>query len=121
MEKAWYWKVALVFILVIGSVAYLLPTFAPKDSLPGWYTDIFDKKVNLGLDLQGGCHLVLGVEVDKALMDKSDQYVRDFKAAMKERRIGYNKLSRLPGSIQRDLALQAVKQEYGSVIQKIVA
>ena len=82
MEKAWYWKVAFVVVLVVGSVLYLLPSFF-SDALPSWYKDLFKKKINLGLDLQGGIHLVLGVEVDKALEDKADQYVSDFKETWK--------------------------------------
>ena len=105
MEKAWYWKVALVLVLVVGSVLYLLPTFLPN-SLPGWYTDIFEKRVNLGLDLQGGIHLVLGVEVEKALEDKADQYARDFKAAMKEKRIDFRRVFRVPGSWQIQFELK---------------
>jgi protein-export membrane protein SecD len=105
MEKAWYWKVALVLLLVVGSVLYLLPTFLPN-SLPGWYTDIFEKRVNLGLDLQGGIHLVLGVEVEKALEDKADQYARDFKAAMKEKRISYRRVFRVPGTWQIQFELK---------------
>jgi protein-export membrane protein SecD len=96
MEKAWYWKIIFVLVLVVGSVLYLLPTFLP-DALPKWYTDFFEKKINLGLDLQGGIHLVLGVEVDKALEDKADQYVGDFKDALKEKRISFRKVFRVPG------------------------
>ena len=36
--------------------------------------------------------------MDKALEDKADQYVRDFKAAMKEKRIGFKKVNRVPGT-----------------------
>jgi protein-export membrane protein SecD len=97
MEKAWYWKVIFVLVLIIGSVLYLLPTFLP-DAMPKWYTDFFKKKINLGLDLQGGIHLVLGVEVDKALEDKADQYVGDFKEALKEKRISFKKVFRFPGT-----------------------
>ncbi len=105
MDKAWYWKVALVLVLVVGSVLYLLPTFLPN-SLPGWYNDIFEKRVNLGLDLQGGIHLVLGVEVEKALEDKADQYARDFKSAMKEKRIEFRRVFRVPGSWQIQFELK---------------
>ncbi len=97
MEKSWYWKVGMVLVLVIGSLLYLLPTFL-AGSLPGWYTGFFKKKINLGLDLQGGIHLVLGVEVGKALEDKADQYVGDFKEAMKEKRIPFKKVFRVPES-----------------------
>ena len=97
MEKAWYWKVIFVLVLIVVSVLYLLPTFLP-DAMPKWYTDFFKKKINLGLDLQGGIHLVLGVEVDKALEDKADQYVGDFKETLKEKRISYKKVFRVPGT-----------------------
>jgi len=97
MEKAWYWKIVFVLVLIVGSVLYLLPTFLP-DAMPKWYTDFFQKKINLGLDLQGGIHLVLGVEVDKALEDKADQYVGDFKEALKDKRISYKKVFRVPGT-----------------------
>jgi protein-export membrane protein SecD len=97
MEKAWYWKVIFVLVLVVGSVLYLLPTFLP-DTMPKWYTDFFNKKINLGLDLQGGIHLVLGVEVDKALEDKADQYVGDFKESLKEKRISFKRVFRVPGT-----------------------
>ncbi len=97
MEKSWYWKVTFVLVLVVASVLYLLPTFF-SGSLPGWYTGFFEKKINLGLDLQGGIHLVLGVEVEKALEDKADQYVGDFKEAMKEKRISFKKAFRIPES-----------------------
>ncbi|NMB76153.1 MAG: protein translocase subunit SecD [Myxococcales bacterium] len=97
MDKGWYWKLGFVLVLVLFSVAFLLPSFVPE-ALPAWYKDIFSRKVNLGLDLQGGIHLVLGVEVDKALEDKADQYAGDFKDALKEKRIPFKRVSRLPGT-----------------------
>ncbi len=115
MNKAWYWKVFLVLALVVGSALYLLPTFVP-DGLPKWYTDIFEKRVNLGLDLQGGIHLVLGVEVDKALEDKADQYARDFKDLMKEKRIAYRKVFRVPGTW--DIQFELKKAEDRTRLEK---
>ena len=97
MEKGWYWKVFFVVLLTIGAALYVAPTFM-GDSLPDWYTGFFNKKVNLGLDLQGGSHLVLGVDVDKALEDKADQMARDFQELLREKRIGYTKIYRVPGT-----------------------
>src|SRR6266699_1291554 len=45
-------RIGLVVVVIALSVWYLYP---PRTS------------INLGLDLQGGIHLVLGVDVDKAL------------------------------------------------------
>jgi len=51
--------------LILVSVLYLLPSLL--DPLPGWLGFVADKKVSLGLDLQGGTHLILSVDVDQAV------------------------------------------------------
>ena len=48
----------VVLVVLLGSVWYLYP---PKQTL------------NLGLDLQGGIHLVLGVQVDKHVASQTDR------------------------------------------------
>ena len=40
-------------------------------SMPSWS---HCRKVTLGLDLQGGLHLVMGVVVEKAVSDKAERY-----------------------------------------------
>jgi preprotein translocase subunit SecD len=52
MRKNLPLRIGIVVAVIAGSVFFLYP---PK------------KTINLGLDLQGGIHLVLGVDVDKAL------------------------------------------------------
>ncbi|MBR9980537.1 MAG: hypothetical protein KFF50_05880, partial [Desulfatitalea sp.] len=38
------------------------------------------KQINLGLDLQGGMHLVLQVETDKAVENMIDRTIEDLRA-----------------------------------------
>jgi len=47
--------------------------------LPWWYRKFFPykKKISLGLDLQGGTHLVMNVDVKKALSNKASSLARD--------------------------------------------
>ena len=60
------WKIPIILLVLILSLLYFLPSFsAVKDSPLGKFLP--DKQVNLGLDLRGGIHLVLGVEVEKAM------------------------------------------------------
>ena len=59
---------ALALILLAG--LYLLPTFV--DPLPSWLGFVKDSKVALGLDLQGGTHLILTVDVDEAVANYVD-------------------------------------------------
>lgn len=81
MDRSWYVRLGLVLAIVLGAVYLLVPTFVyfslPAETrndqevfeaaLPSWAPK---KRVNLGLDLQGGVHLVLGVDLDKAVNDK---------------------------------------------------
>jgi preprotein translocase subunit SecD len=72
-------RAAIVLIVLIASIWALYP---PK------------KSINLGLDLQGGIHLVLGVETDKHVASQTDRAAEDFKAALDRRGIGVKRISR---------------------------
>ena len=61
------WKIVLVLVVCLLGVAYSTPNFLPKsmtEDLPGWLPS---QQVNLGLDLQGGSHLLLEVEIDEVV------------------------------------------------------
>jgi len=52
----------VIFILAtLFGIIFSIPSFTQSDS---------GKKISLGLDLQGGLHMLLGVEVDKAVSNK---------------------------------------------------
>jgi len=72
-------RTAIVLIVLIASAWALYP---PKSS------------INLGLDLQGGIHLVLGVETDKHVASQTDRAAEDFKAALDRRGIGVKRIAR---------------------------
>src|SRR3954467_12330096 len=59
-------------------VGILLPSFVDKESLPGWFP--FSKKINLGLDLQGGLHIVYSIDLDKAIDDKASEIKHDLES-----------------------------------------
>ena len=72
-------RIGLVVVVILGSIWYLYP---PK------------KTINLGLDLQGGIHLVLGVQTDKALASQTDRVGEDLKGALEKKGIGVTKVAR---------------------------
>lgn len=59
------WRIPVILLALLLTLAWALPNF------PGIGTALApilpDARVNLGLDLKGGIHLTLGVEVDKAV------------------------------------------------------
>src|SRR6516225_5921173 len=77
MERSWWWKGALYAVITVLAVLYLIPTVVPEDKQPDLVKKHFQKKIQLGLDLQGGLHLVYEVNVDKAVSDKADRLASD--------------------------------------------
>lgn len=79
MKKSLRWKV----ILTVGIVALaVFLAFPPKD------------KIRLGLDLQGGMHLVLQVVTDDALNIETDQEIIRFQDLMKKRDLSFGTIAR---------------------------
>ncbi|MGD8254549.1 MAG: protein translocase subunit SecD, partial [Syntrophobacterales bacterium] len=72
------WRAALVLAVFVVALVYLLPTLGKE--LPEWWVQFFpDKKINLGLDLQGGMHLVLEVETAKAVENTVERLAQEMK------------------------------------------
>lgn len=78
MEKSLKYKFSFCVLLSIMSIWLLLPTFwslynPEKDvsQMPGWLPRTAMK---LGLDLQGGIHMVLGVDLDKVVVNQLTSY-----------------------------------------------
>src|SRR5687768_851570 len=72
-------RAAIVLVVLLASIWALYP---PKQT------------INLGLDLQGGIHLVLGVETDKHIASQTDRAAEDFKAALDRRGIAVKRVVR---------------------------
>src|SRR5262245_57617801 len=81
MERALRWKSVFLLLLVAASVASLLP------SVTGERFAFFTKKVKLGLDLEGGLHLVYRVDLDKVIDDKAGELRRDIEAKLGEQKV----------------------------------
>src|SRR2546425_11185251 len=82
MDRAWYWKAGLILAVTVLSVWALVPsiTYFRLPAAERNEASVFEKArpkwapakhLNLGLDLQGGIHLVMGVEVDRAVREKA--------------------------------------------------
>jgi preprotein translocase subunit SecD len=75
---------------MIAAIIYVLPTIEPSF----WP----HKKINLGLDLQGGMHLVLEVDTDKAVEGTIERIIQEIRSSLKKEHIRYAALSRIEGN-----------------------
>ncbi|HEX5539275.1 MAG TPA: protein translocase subunit SecD, partial [Methylophilaceae bacterium] len=67
---------------------------------PQWMRSIGARPMYLGLDLRGGVHFLLQVDMQAALTQAAERYVGDFRTALRKEKIAYLGVSRV-GQIVR--------------------
>ncbi|TEW56130.1 protein translocase subunit SecD [Psychromonas sp. RZ22] len=58
-------------------------------STPGWLESIGGSPLKLGLDLRGGVHFLMEVDMDEAISKEQDQMVQDLRAELREQKIRF--------------------------------
>jgi preprotein translocase subunit SecD len=87
--KNFSWKLVLVFVVIVAAIIYILPSLKPAL----WP----HKQINLGLDLQGGMHLVLEVDTQKALESTVERISQEIREQLKKERIRHVAIERVEG------------------------
>ncbi len=93
--KTLSWRPVVVIVVLLAALVYILPTLQmisdKKDQPTLWPY----KKVNLGLDLQGGMHLVLQVDLAKAVESTVDRSFDDLRSFLRQNHIQPKELRRI--------------------------
>ena len=76
-------------LVILAAVIYTIPTF-----VQGVWPY---KKINLGLDLQGGMHLVLEVEAEKAVESSLERIAQDLRMTLRKDQIPATGLDQMEG------------------------
>ncbi len=77
--KDFSWQIPVVGLVLIVAVICVIPTFKP-----GWWPH---KQINLGLDLQGGMHLVLEVKTEKAVENTLERIRNELRTSFRKEQI----------------------------------
>ncbi len=82
----------IVSTLAVGALC-LVPTLAGE--MPPWWNKLVPvQKLHLGLDLKGGVHLVLGVQVDKAVENATERIANELRDTLRRKRLGVGTVRR---------------------------
>ncbi|MFA5499786.1 MAG: hypothetical protein WC404_01760, partial [Candidatus Omnitrophota bacterium] len=118
MNKSLQWKLIAIIAITVVCVWMILPPFSIKDK----DGKVVQKgKINLGLDLQGGMHVVLKVDISKVPADARKDAVERVIEIIRNRvdQFGVGEMSiqrqgkeniivQLPGVTDRDRALEII-------------
>jgi preprotein translocase subunit SecD len=89
------WKALFIVAVILACIIGLVgrPVFPPKS-----WADIksnFSNSIKLGLDLQGGTHLILQVQVQEAISGETDQTLDHITTTLRDKTVRYDDLRKL--------------------------
>ncbi|MCP3145165.1 protein translocase subunit SecD [Pyxidicoccus xibeiensis] len=102
MNRGWWWKFGLIVAVTLGTIWFLIPTYyslvrmdrdkrndlaaieaaMPPGSPPAKY------RLNLGLDLQGGIHMVMRVDTKTALQKRTERRAQQITGYINDKKLG---------------------------------
>ena len=96
------WKITTVIVVCLAGIVFVAPNFLSSrlaGNLPVWLPH---QQINLGLDLRGGSHLLLEVDVEALIKERLEAIVDATRTTLRQARIGYTGL----GVAGRSVALR---------------
>ncbi|MEW6674871.1 MAG: protein translocase subunit SecD [Nitrospirota bacterium] len=88
MKKKVLWRLILISVTLILAVVFFLPNTPAFKYMPEWWRkNMPNKGIVLGLDLQGGLHLVFEVEGDKAVEITTERYASTLKDMLSKKKL----------------------------------
>lgn len=77
------WKVISIYLLMIIGVVMAIPTFVPEKQVEAWPSFVPKERVNLGLDLAGGSHIMLEADIAELKKNHLDTMEKSIRTAMR--------------------------------------
>jgi len=125
MNKNLTWKVVIIVAAVLIFVygIFGVPAGFSGDALANALISpsVMRHGINLGLDLKGGTHLILQVQVNDAVNFETDNAMESLKAAFKSAKITYSEITKPdPNNRPEQILIKGVAPESRSQLQETV-
>ncbi|MDF2902078.1 MAG: secD, partial [Phenylobacterium sp.] len=93
------WKIAAAVLSVIFGVLFALPNALPQSAREALPAFMPKNTLNLGLDLQGGSHLLLEVDTAALRKERLVNLVEDVRTNLREKNIPFSDLREVNGAV----------------------
>lgn len=102
MDRGWWWKFGLIVAVTLGCIWFLIPTYYSlvvldreqrnnlavlEERMPAWAPPA-KYRLNLGLDLQGGIHMVMRVDTKTALQKRTERRAQQIVNYVNDKKLG---------------------------------
>src|SRR5207244_5163017 len=119
MNKNLGWKLGLVFATLLF---FLFGIFGIPKGFSGrsLLTSLQDR-IHLGLDLKGGTHLILQVQVNDAVNADTDRAIERLKESLSKRKINYTEIGKPdPVNHPEQIVIKGVPPEVTSDLRSLI-
>src|SRR5690349_22213597 len=93
------WRALGIILTALIVCLCAVPNFFPEATVKGWPVWA-QRRLVLGLDLQGGSYLLLSLDANYVKKDKLDQVRDDVRRTLRDAKIGYTGLATRPDSVE---------------------
>ncbi|PWW04190.1 protein translocase subunit secF /protein translocase subunit secD [Hoeflea marina] len=87
------WKTTLIWLAVLAGVVFAFPNLLSQDQVGKLPEFLPSKKMTLGLDLQGGSHILLQIDREDIIKDRLASTSDEVRGILRDAGIGYTGLS----------------------------
>lgn len=109
----------LLTLVIVASVVSFLPSYQPAyQTIPSWLREVLPNKgITLGLDLQGGIHMVLEVDEDRAVEIAVDRSVTALQDLIAEKKLAIESTKR---TAHDQITILAQDADAKTSVQKLI-
>lgn len=102
----------------LGDLYVVALNLAP--TTPGWLKALGARPMKLGLDLRGGVHFLLEVDMAKALEQRQESYVTEIRSKLREKKLAYRSVTergqgfalKFENAADREKAEDVIRREF---------
>ncbi|MGO4683932.1 protein translocase subunit SecD [Hyphomicrobium sp. 2TAF46] len=120
-------KIILIILTCLAGFAIAMPNFFAKETVASWPSFVPKKQLPLGLDLQGGAHLLLAMDQDEIKKDWMNNLRDESRKLLRDAKIGFTGIGiqgtqlvvKLAKPEERDAAIKQLdkaRQSIGSAV-----
>ncbi|MCU7892619.1 MAG: protein translocase subunit SecD [Candidatus Thiodiazotropha sp. (ex Ustalcina ferruginea)] len=99
------------------------PALTLSPDLPDWLSGLGAEPMYLGLDLRGGIHVLIDVDMEAAIEQAAERYSSDIRTLLREKKLRYIRISRENDQVmvkfnnaeKRDQAAEAIGNQFRSL------
>jgi len=94
------WKIIAIVLTCLAGLLVTLPNFFSKETVDAWPSWLPHRQLPLGLDLQGGAHLLLALDTNELEKDWLNTLRDDTRKQLRDAKIGFTGLGIVGNSVQ---------------------